>query len=248
MSSDYEGEEYQRNGQNEEEVEVIGRRFLPRYGPPEEARRGPFGLRIDPARLEGSSATRYLGIVRLDGIGARHGVEYTVHMHNHDSSRRANAYLSIDGKDVGTYRLGPGEHFPVERPPGIQKRFTFWAEEGAPVESGIVRGRSENGLVSVRFVLEKRQPVWRQERRYLRAYDAVGTRSVLAHAVAGSGYVRGGTGLSGHSDQRFRAAQPIDEDPTEMYVITIQLMGSFGAHQFTIEPLPERRAYLRNVV
>ncbi|XP_035690481.1 uncharacterized protein LOC118425622 isoform X1 [Branchiostoma floridae] len=83
-----------------------------------------------------------------------HGSSYRIRLTNSHLSS-CEAQLDIDGKDVGTWRLEPGQQVELERPEEEQMCFTFFSTRLAPPDSGIRRGEEENGLVQVTFTPEK---------------------------------------------------------------------------------------------
>lgn len=81
--------------------------------------------------------------------------QYGIKLTNH-SNKKTNATISIDGSSVGTFRIDPYDTFNITRPSDTPKNFTFYeiGSSGAK-KAGIVKGESENGLISVSFIPEK---------------------------------------------------------------------------------------------
>jgi len=85
-----------------------------------------------------------------------HKSEYSVLLVNNHSSR-CDVDLEIDGKKVGTWRLGPNQQVKLERPSGIARRFTFFKEETTEARDlGIVKGKKDNGLIKATFRPERK--------------------------------------------------------------------------------------------
>lgn len=87
----------------------------------------------------------------------RHGTPYTPTLKNHFNNRRCDAAVTIDGKDMGTFRLAAFGSLPLERPVHDDGRFTFYtadSPEFAAAACGDV-APDERGLVKVVFRPEK---------------------------------------------------------------------------------------------
>jgi len=100
-----------------------------------------FSLRINEGREKES------GYVELE-----HGKHYTLNLRN-DRPVRCDAQVSIDGKDVGTFRISPNSSIRLERPSNDDRKFTFYkldSEEGEKSELNRI-GKQELGLVQVTF-------------------------------------------------------------------------------------------------
>lgn len=164
-------------------------------------------------------------------VALKHGDVYTLKLVNHDRSRRADAEVRVDGKDVGCFRIEAGGAVNIERPENDSGRFTFYKaaslegeQAGAPeVDAG------DRGLVTVRFKPEVRH----------RAPDVVRPRSMLQSTNLGSttsdydGTVgaslprnmsAGVTGLTGTSGQNFYAVAPLDYDVSAEVTINLRLV------------------------
>lgn len=84
-----------------------------------------------------------------------HKQSYGVFIRN-GFSKRCNANIVIDGKSIGTWRLGAGEYATILRPADEDGQLTFYrtnSVEGRITDDGI--GRQEEGLVQVTFTPEK---------------------------------------------------------------------------------------------
>lgn len=88
-----------------------------------------------------------------------HGKVYTLRLRNRRSVE-ADACVEIDGKNLGTWRLDPGESLELERPAEDTGMFTFYrsgtGEAGQVGEASIAR--EDKGLVKVSFLPDKRPP------------------------------------------------------------------------------------------
>jgi hypothetical protein len=67
-----------------------------------------------------------------------HGQEYKVAVFNHDSTRKINAIIEIDGKNIGSFRVERNGNICVERPScdGKERKLTFFAVGSAEARSG----------------------------------------------------------------------------------------------------------------
>lgn len=96
--------------------------------------------------------------VKIDGtdyFSLTHGSEYSLSLSN-DRSSRCDAYVYIDGENVGVWRISPYSTINIERPANVKRKFVFLAEDSVEAEdAGIPPGSSENGLVKVIFKPEK---------------------------------------------------------------------------------------------
>ncbi len=91
-----------------------------------------------------------------------HGQMYTLKLESHHPpQRKCDAEITIDGKVVGTWRLGGQQPrtIHVERPGDVAKHLTFYlANSKESKKAGISSGKSENGLITVKFVAEDPPP------------------------------------------------------------------------------------------
>lgn len=178
----------------------------------------------------------------------QHGTPYRVQVTN-NGSRKCDAVLSIDGEEIGTYRLHAGQNWAIEHPPESQQRFTFYASgttEAAQVGEHAVE-RQDKGLVQVTFYPEKEK-----EPEYDVLETLGGTRSFGMTRGGGmyGGETRGAkglgsglTGLSGYSGAQYGKAGEIDRDETEAVTITLRLV----TEDDTPQPLTRRRALSNQV-
>jgi hypothetical protein len=89
-------------------------------------------------------------------VTLNHKEQYTVILGN-KSAARCDAEVKIDGRLIGTWRLGVSETLVLERPSNDDGKFTFYrtgSEEAVKVGEHTV-GASEKGLIYVTFVPEK---------------------------------------------------------------------------------------------
>ena len=178
--------------------------------------------------LDNYSVTIKEGVETGGGyVKIQYGKQYTVRLNNR-ASRRCDAHVTIDGKEIGTFRLNRYGSITLERPPDSDGRFTFYkvgSIEADKADLGRV-SKSDMGLVQVIFTPEKVEeygvvvasagPVGSlgepQERRF--TYD-----SGISKGAAG------GTGLSGHSSQSFYNVGPLELDHSQAVTITLRLVG-----------------------
>lgn len=150
-------------------------------------------------------------------VEIEHGSTYAI-VFGSDIGKPANVEISIDGKDIGTWRLGDHARMRIERPANVRKLFTFYRlRTPEAIASGIDENNPMLGIVSLRFIPEKND-----------LYDP---------QPSVKGVTRGGTGLSGRSNQTFGRASSIKLDYSQSVEINLKLIEPVIAND--IEPLVE---------
>lgn len=88
-----------------------------------------------------------------------HNTKYTIRLSNHWHDRRCDATVTIDGKDMGTFRLDNYGQITLERPVHDEGCFTFYKADTAEYAkaSGGEVSPDLRGLVQVVFKPEKKQ-------------------------------------------------------------------------------------------
>lgn len=185
--------------------------------------------------------TRVLNIDENFYVPLQHGSEYSIKMWNR-ASTRCDAKVSIDGQEVGTWRIPARESIKIERPSNISRKFTFYEEgSGESKQAGIISGGESNGLVSVRFIPEKYSEIKpmsydmfgrrcitvNNTTRVLKKnerYDAASKCMMRKHSNSTSGMRSGGTGLGDKSSQNFTTTSAIVHDTDKSVNITIRLI------------------------
>lgn len=203
---------------------------------------GNFCVNIDGGRELSNS---YIA-VKPDGT-------YAVVLKNHDW-KRCDAVLTIDGKVIETFRLNGHQTTRVEGPPDDPAKgcFTFYragTEAAAAAGEGGV-AKSDKGLVTVVFKPEK-QKEYQLGGLVVRSMSAGlghwssgvpegATRSFSTNAAEKSldvseafnacesvgGVSAGVTGLSGHNDQKWHTAGPIEHDESKFVTINLRLVAA----------------------
>jgi hypothetical protein len=170
---------------------------------------------------------------------------YKLKLGNH-SGEYVNIYVSIDGLSVGEFQLRPYQVAELERPISAAQLFNFFSsgssEAQAVGEAAI--GKSDKGLVQVRFVPEKQytpptSPLFGAMRGggdYEETTRSYGTRG--GSTTRGASYGAGVTGMTGSSSQRFGQARYIQEDLDRQVTITLRLVIDKTANG--PKPLPGR--------
>lgn len=139
------------------------------------------------------------------------------------SAYRCNAQVTIDGIDVGTWRVSSGRMTTIEHGVEDNGRFTFYrADSREAIAVGLDSvNRNQLGLISVTFTPEM-EPINRPQqvsksitRGCLNVYDENTTRG---------GFSSGGTGLSGRSDQEFDIAENVILDRSKAVTISLRLV------------------------
>lgn len=142
------------------------------------------------------------------------GVRCRIRLQNH-SGRRCNAYLHLDNKLMGVYRLSGQQVWDIERSGEDDGIFTLYPSVMYQDLASEVSSE-DRGVIKVRFVPEvKRQEVL-ETLGGTRGFDFGATRGMPATFGTRGGGEKGlGSGFfasSGHSSQQFGKATEIDED------------------------------------
>ncbi len=166
-------------------------------------------------------------------VGLRHGQVYTLRLGNHGSPR-CDAQVTIDGKDMGLYRINGHDNLVLERNSQDKGRFTFFRAESVEArESGVLVVNTEDrGLVQVRFKPERmrrQDPYNPFKSRGPSGQSVGGCFDVEEKTSGGIGMVpqnmsAGITALTGQSDQQFVTVAGLDYDPNGEVVISLRLV------------------------
>ena len=196
------------------------------------------------------------------------GQHYNIRLRNNNSVR-CDACVEIDGIEVGTWRLGAHESRTYETPGdnNVEERFTFFklgTRDGRP--AGLDGSNRDLGLIRVTFTPEKQmEPMWSAQVTYrgepvakglsydIETYPPVTMNSSGLGGSANSvgntrsvgttrGLSAGGTGLSGHSNQKFINVRRLDYDYSRQTVINLRLACKNGIKPLTSlsSPVPPR--------
>lgn len=180
------------------------------------------------------------------------GQVYTLRLLNHYYRRAADAQVSIDGKDLGTYRVDPAGGLILECSHLDSGRFTFCRAEGELGQQAGAAGveDSAKGLLQVTFHIARKQPLpltttggitrVKRSKGLLTTPDTLysqhsgelsteptvqTTTSYDGQEEYSKGRVEAGvTGLTGTSGQNFVTVAELDYDPQEMTVISLRLV------------------------
>jgi len=135
---------------------------------------------------------------------------------------RCDVAIRIDGATVGIFRLGPRSSQTIERPTSVNGLFTFYGfDTPDALMAGVSRDNPESGRIEAEFRPEK--VIKQHEARF-------STSPLQSRAPASSG----GTGISGHSNQNFKAVQALDYDENE----TVRIVLKLSLLDDTPRPLP----------
>lgn len=133
-------------------------------------------------------------------VSMRDGEEYSLVIVNHHPTKRADATVNIDGKDVIKVRIDRDSKVRVERPVHTASKFTLVRcrdDWNVPLERGILR---------VTFELEK---------------DVLETVVIDGTDEIDGPTMRGKTVFGRHSDQKFRTAEHIETVPAGVITVTM---------------------------
>jgi hypothetical protein len=141
-------------------------------------------------------------------VEMQHRQKYRIRLRNSNPTR-CDARVVVDGEHVGTFRLGAYQNATIEHPVDDQGCFTFYRLGTREARQAQLRDNDDLGLVSVTFTPEKERV---RENLYVK-----GASRSLGHSA-------GGTGLSGHSDQRYGRAQHMNLDHNRATTINLRLV------------------------
>lgn len=150
----------------------------------------------------------------LDGghVEMLHATPYAIRFGNLTSSR-CDVSVSVDGVDVGKWRLEAGQIADVEHPVGDAGRFTFVALETKAAKAAKIATNTETGLVSAKFFTEI--IALRALKHALYARKPLTDETLYGHASIET-HQAGGKGLSGNSTQVYRDAPKIENRMNRM--------------------------------
>lgn len=185
------------------------------------------------------------GLETPDGyVAMQHGQQYEIVLNNL-WNQRCDAKVSVDGQEIGTFRLNAFESMRLERTPGADSgKLTFYAAGTIEAQQvGIARGNETNGLIQATFWPEQEMPRPIVKTTYPNWHGAVvsgGTWSMDAERGSGksfdfpaqsrsmnfspSSFGEGASGLSGHSNQSFISVGSINRDYSQETTISLRLV------------------------
>lgn len=143
-------------------------------------------------------------------VELQHNTQYTIQLGN-NTHRRCDVLISIDGGEVGTWRLNAFSTAIVQRPVHDNGRFTFYRIGSCEANSIGLSNTSETGLIRAVYMPEQETPKPKS------IYDS-GIRFSMKTPRAG------GTGLSGQSTQKFQTVGKLTYDETAFVNINLRLV------------------------
>lgn len=155
--------------------------------------------------------------------GLRHGEHYKIEMENL-SSEDASAEIKVDGVSVGNFAIDHGQTMVLERPSDIAKLFTFYKKGSEEAKASLLNKVSENnlGLIEIKFV--PGEIIRSMPRKALFMFDLGPMKGGdFSSGATRGGFGAGGTGLSGHSAQRFTTVQ-FNGDETRAVTLRLRLV------------------------
>lgn len=158
-----------------------------------------------------------------------HKTQYTIVLRNNHPVR-CDAYLEIDGKHQGTWRIKPQSTFSIDRPGHDKGKFTFYklgSKEGNQV--GLSEDDPNLGLIKVVFTPEKERPptkVISEPETYFSSSPQLYSYGVQKRQQPSRSFSAGGTGLSGESSQDFVEAEKMDLEYSKSTTIHLRLVAS----------------------
>jgi hypothetical protein len=185
------------------------------------------------------------GHERTDGyVVMQHAQQYCIKVTN-KGYLQCDAVVSLDGDEVGTYRLSPGQEWAIEHPTDSQQRFTFYASGTAEASAvgEAVLSKQEKGLVQVTFYPEQEFEM----PKTLGGEPLGATRGGITRGAPkglSMGLGAGVSGLSGHSSAQYGKANRIIRDEDAAVTITLRLV----TEDNTPKPPSMRKQRMANVV
>jgi hypothetical protein len=152
----------------------------------------------------------YRGYVHFE----KSNIKYKVLLKN-NNEKRCDVKLIIDGKEQGIWRLEPFSEVCIERPSYSDECFTFFRFDSK--EGQKVLDYNENlGLIQAIFIPEKKSSI---------TFSAYTSKNIIEEGLISKGLTKcGGTGLTGHSYQKFGIADEIDLDYQNKTTINLRLI------------------------
>jgi len=90
-------------------------------------------------------------------IPLTHNTEYAIVLRNRHNTR-CDVTLTVDGEEIGKYRINAHGEFRIERPSKVSRKFVFVKEDSKEASgAGIVEGEQNNGLIVAVFTPERVQ-------------------------------------------------------------------------------------------
>ncbi len=191
------------------------------------------------------------GVERESGhVAIRDSQQYTLRLINHCYDARCDVLVTIDGKDMGLYRINAGQQMILERSSLDNGRFTFFSAKSAAGQQVGAAGVAVDlrGLIFATFKPERRRE--RHVKTSVLRTHSVGMTQPdfgekhhlgecdmprgMSHVDSRLG--AGVTGLTGHSDQQFTTVSALDYDPAGETTINLRL----GVDEFNPRPMTGR--------
>lgn len=166
--------------------------------------KGNFSVRIEPC------------VKREDNIFfLNHNTKYKIVLGN-NLGRRANTTIFIDGKHIGTFRLPENSKGSLERPANDNSCFTFYKlGSSQAIDSGLSTDNEDIGKIHCVFIPEKKTDI---------RFSFIDIQYSEEELRNPDKMHLGGTGFSGHSNQKFGKAPEMELDFDRKEEITIQLL------------------------
>lgn len=188
-------------------------------------------------------------------VSIPHNTKYTIRIYNHDYRRRVDTAVSVDGKDVGLFRVNFNGVLTLEHPAHDNGCFTFFEVASEDAQEAKVRevSKDNKGLVQVLFKPEKIRDVVKAPYQRVRGVGSSAGGQSVGGTIADSAepILRGHsafsdkrweetsagiTGLTGHSDQDFYTVPNLDYDPSAEVTITLRLVCGKAVRKLTSVP------------
>jgi hypothetical protein len=180
--------------------------------------KGEFEVAVIPENYKGDDHWKRNQSMSFDEvISVNHLTPYSIKIKSF-SSKRADAIITIDGKEIYTQRIAPNSLNYYQSLPNTKGQFTF-IQEGTEEfkDAGLYAvDESDRGIVKVTII---------PERDILQIYSKIPERNVVQ--MYSQGVTRsfgGGTGLTGETTQSFVKVGDIDRDYSRHIEFTFKLI------------------------
>lgn len=163
-------------------------------------RKGDYGVKV----LSGIELASGLVVMKHNNI-------YSLRISNYNEKLCCNVDITIDGKEIGKFRVDAFSTINIKRPVHEDGQFTFYRHGSAEANLIGLNGKDVEGEIKVVFYPE------------IRIEDRVSSLK-NSELILEDSFFSGGTGLTGRSGQQFQDAASIHEDITNAITIKARLV------------------------
>lgn len=181
----------------------------------------------------------------------KHGEEYKIVCRN-NLNVRCDVKLSVDGLQVGKWRIDGRSTIYIERPAGVERKFTFVKEGSGLAYSSGLQAHRDNGLIEAVFHPEKIIIVPKSFNSHHLVAQGLVAEGPAKRGPVAEGYSSGGTTLGAQSKQTFGTASALDSiDQEKITTLRLRLivreepaalvaLRHYSEEQLRTQPVPPR--------